>query len=92
MTAGKDSLDARRRRAIYRAWHRGTKEMDLLLGRYAAAVVTAMDEPELTSFEAFLALPDPDMERWITLAPGEAPPGAVGAFVLRLRQFHGLQD
>ncbi len=83
-------LYTRRRRAYYRAGHRGTKEMDWLLGRFAEAELGKMDMSELDAFEEFLALPDPDIEDWL-LTPGfPAPDGLAGEFVARLKQFHDL--
>ena len=83
-------LDAPRRRALYRAGHRGTKEMDWLLGRFAEAELGSMNDEELKSFEEFLALPDPDIESWL-LTPGTlAPDGLAADFVARLKQFHDL--
>lgn len=91
-----DALDSRRRRAIYRARHRGTKEMDLLLGRFADARLPGMSDVELKQFEELLALPDPELQRWL-LAPVAAPAAAggpeahaLGALVADLRRFHGL--
>ncbi len=52
----------RRRRALYRAQHRGTKEMDHLLGRFAEARLAEMDDAALGLFETLLALPDPDLQ------------------------------
>lgn len=63
-------LDARRRRAVFRAWHRGMKEMDLLLGRYAETHAAAMDAEELEEFEEMLQVLDRDLFKWFT---GEAP-------------------
>ena len=83
-------LSVRQRRALYRAAHRGTKEMDWLLGRFADATVGAMGEHELAAFEQLLELPDKDVERWILEAPEQKPDGPVGEFVARLRRFHGL--
>ncbi len=54
-----DDLEMRRRRAAYRASHRGTKEMDIMLGRYAEARLPGMQDDELDAFERLLALPDP---------------------------------
>jgi antitoxin CptB len=34
-----DGLDVRRRRILFRAWHRGMREMDLIMGRFADAVI-----------------------------------------------------
>lgn len=80
-----DGLEIRRKRALYRAHHRGTKELDLVLGRYASERVPTMDEARLAAFEQFLALPDPEIDQW--LRGGNAPEGIAGA-VADLRVFH----
>jgi antitoxin CptB len=83
------ALDQRRRRAAYRASHRGTKEMDWLLGRYAEAHLVAMEEPELARLERLLALPDPDLHAWIMTGNVEAE-NDLSELVARIRVFHGL--
>ncbi|MGH6916010.1 MAG: succinate dehydrogenase assembly factor 2, partial [Geminicoccales bacterium] len=60
-----DLSDARRKRLRYRAWHRGTKEMDLLLGRFADAQLAGMTPAQLDAFEALLCESDPDLYDWI---------------------------
>ena len=62
--AGED-LSLRRRRLRYRAWHRGTKEMDLLLGPFADARLEAMDEAELDRFETLIGEADTDLLKWL---------------------------
>lgn len=54
------ALAARRRKLMFRAWHRGTKEMDILLGGFAEAYIDEMSENELDAFEALLHIPDQD--------------------------------
>ncbi len=56
-----EDLAMRRQRAQYRAEHRGTREMDFLLGRFARARVGQMKDRELTCFEKLLTLPDPEL-------------------------------
>lgn len=63
-------IEARRRRARFRAWHRGMKEMDLLLGGYADAHVASMDGEELVAFEVLMEIVDRDLFKWLT---GEEP-------------------
>ena len=82
-------LDARRRRALWRASHRGTKEMDLMLGAYARAELARMDAARLARFEALLALPDPDLNAWI-LQPALIDGSDFSADIGALRRFHGL--
>jgi antitoxin CptB len=82
-------LETRRKRALYRAHHRGTKEMDFLLGRYSDATIPTLVDPELTRFEQFLSIPDPDLQKWF-LAP-EMLDGTDFADIVRaVRDFHGL--
>ena len=68
-----DGLDPRRKRALFRAWHRGTREMDLLLGRFADAYMDELSEPDLTDFEALMEVPDRDLFAWVT---GQEPVAA----------------
>ncbi len=84
-----DGLEIRRKRALYRANHRGTKELDLILGRYANERVAGMDEAKLLAFEQFLALPDTDIDQWIR---GFGAPDGAAASVADVRAFLGLED
>jgi len=61
-----DGLDPRRKRILFRAWHRGTREMDLLMGQYAEKAIDAMSNAELDLFEALIEVPDRDLFAWIT--------------------------
>ncbi len=65
-TAAAAPLDARRRRLLFRATHRGTHENDLMLGGFVRAHLAAFDAAELTALEALLDLPDPDLADWLT--------------------------
>ncbi len=76
---------ARRRRLKFRAWHRGMKEVDLILGRFADATVDTMDEAGLTAFEALLDEPDPAILAWVT---GEETPPGDAPFLQRLIAFY----
>lgn len=64
-TAAATSLEVRKRRARYRAEHRGTKELDLILGRFAAGFLAQASEAQLGAFEALLEEPDPLIARAI---------------------------
>ena len=61
-----DGLDPRRRRILFRAWHRGTREMDLLLGRFADAYIDSLSDADLASLEALMEVPDRDLFAWVT--------------------------
>ena len=60
------SLDVRRRRALFRAWRRGMREVDLLLGGFADAYIGKLDESDLAAFEALLEERDQDVLGWVT--------------------------
>ena len=62
-----------RKRLLWRATHRGIKEMDLLVGGYAHAHLAAMDEANLQEFTQLLELPDQDLLTWAT-GVVEVPP------------------
>lgn len=80
-------LDTRRKRAAFRAAHRGTKEMDWLLGRYADAKLDNMTEAELAQFEDLLAAPDPQLQTWI-MNVATIPDDRYAGLVRELRAFH----
>jgi len=63
-------IEKTRKRLHFRAWHRGTKESDLLLGRFADAHLADMNAEELADFEKVLDRIDPELMDWIT---GQAP-------------------
>ena len=65
--------DIRRRRLLFRCWHRGTQESDLVLGSFADRRLAGMDETQLERFEDLLDCPDPDLFEWIL---GGVPPPA----------------
>ncbi|RST86481.1 succinate dehydrogenase assembly factor 2 [Aquibium carbonis] len=64
------TLSIRRKKALYRAQHRGMREMDLLLGTFAAASLDQMSAAELDEFEGLLDILDADFLKWLT---GEEP-------------------
>ena len=75
-----DALEARRRRVRYRAWHRGTKEMDLVLGPFADAHVSAFGAAELDRLEAFMEAADTDLLKWVM--GQELPPAGIDTELL----------
>jgi|TARA_B100000900_G_scaffold242026_1_gene205815 antitoxin CptB len=54
-----------RKKILFRSWHRGTKEMDLVLGTYADNNLSSMSYDELMHFQSFLNLSDPDLYKWL---------------------------
>lgn len=59
-------LDPRRKKILFRAWHRGMREMDLIMGRFAEANLDRMDDQALDTFELLIEAPDRDLLAWIT--------------------------
>lgn len=58
-------FERRKKRARYRSWHRGQKEMDVVLGRFADTHLDNFDEDMLVHYEVVLDLPDPDLFSWL---------------------------
>ncbi|TPW33199.1 succinate dehydrogenase assembly factor 2 [Martelella alba] len=58
-------LEPRRRRMLFRCWHRGIREMDLILGQFAEERLETMDEATLDLFEMIMAEEDNDLINWI---------------------------
>ena len=66
-------LDPRRRRLVFRAHHRGTKEADLMIGRFVGSNIASFSLAELDELEAVLEHPDVDLADWLT-GRREIPP------------------
>ena len=80
-------LDPRRRRLLFQSWHRGIREMDLIMGRFADAEIGTLSESELTEFEALIEVPDRDLFKWFT-GEAETPSNYDTAVWRRVRAFH----
>ena len=89
-TRSSEGLDDRRKRLLFRCWHRGTREMDLILGRFADAEIGALTESELTELEQLLEIPDPDFYAAVT---GSQPPAqdVPGALFARIKAFRAVE-
>ena len=82
------SLDARRRRLLFRATHRGTYENDILLGRFVQRHIAAFDESEIAALEELLELPDNDLADWLT-GRSPIPPEVDTPLLRRIRDAAG---
>ena len=65
-TRSSDGLDVRRKRLLFRCWHRGTREMDLILGRFADSAIATLSSDELDQLEQLIEVPDPDLYAALT--------------------------
>jgi antitoxin CptB len=85
-----EGLDERRRKMLFRAWHRGLREADLILGRFADAHLATLDDGELAQFDRLLEAPTRDIVSWVM---GEFSPPAEDDTPLfrRLCDFYALK-
>ena len=80
-----ERLNGRRRRLLFRCRHRGIREMDLVLGRFADAHLAALNERELAELERWLEIPDQQIFAWVNGT--EAAPAEIDTVLFRrLRQ------
>jgi antitoxin CptB len=88
MGRSSNGLDDRRRKLLFRSWHRGTREMDLILGHFADTALSGLTQSEVDEYERLMDAPDPDLYAWIT---GEqpTPPAHDTDLLRRIRAFHG---
>jgi antitoxin CptB len=80
-----ESREVRQKRLRMRAWRRGIREMDLILGPYADAHLAAMSAEEIDAFAALLDEADLDMLPWVL--GQRAAPAVHAAMVARLAEF-----
>lgn len=87
----RERADVRRKRLLFRCWHRGTQESYLILGPFAQTYLARFDTDQLDRFEALLDCTDPDLFDWII--GGFAPPKEYDHDVMRLlRDFARRRD
>jgi antitoxin CptB len=86
-TRTSEGLDLRRRKLLFRAWHRGMREMDLIMGRFADSTLDALAEADLMEFERLMEVPDRDLLAWIT-GEADVPSNYDSALFRKLRDFH----
>jgi antitoxin CptB len=79
--------DERRRRLRYRAWHRGTREMDLVLGRFVDSELPGLNNSELAELESLMEAPDPELLAWV-LGQTTAPADFDTPMFRRIVEFH----
>ena len=65
-TRSSKNLDPRRRKILFRCWHRGIREMDIIMGEFADRHIDTLDDDQLDTLERILAVDDRDLIRWVT--------------------------
>jgi antitoxin CptB len=88
-TRSSGGLDDRRKRLLFRCWHRGTREMDLILGRFADAEIADLSDGDLAELERLIDVPDPDLYAALT---GDKPldPEFASALFDRIKAFRAV--
>jgi antitoxin CptB len=88
-TRSSDGLDDRRKRLLFRCWHRGTREMDLILGRFADAEISNLSDSDMAELERLIDVPDPDLYAALT---GDKPldPEYASALFDRIKAFRAV--
>jgi antitoxin CptB len=86
-----EGLDERRRKLLFRAWRRGVREMDLIVGRFADAHIEKFDTAGLDDFERLIEAPNAALYAWVI--GSEATPAEYDTAVLaELKAFHANTD
>jgi antitoxin CptB len=86
-TISSAGLDERRRRTLFRSWHRGMREMDILYGKFADSEIGRLSEAELDQFETLMDLPDRDVLMFLT-GEAETPDAYNTGLFHKLKDFH----
>jgi antitoxin CptB len=90
-TRSSDGLDVRRKRLLFRCWHRGTREMDLILGRFADAEIATLVDTDLDELERLIEVPDPDLYAAMT-GNRPLPSEYSGTLFARIQAFRPADD
>jgi antitoxin CptB len=88
-TRSSGGLDDRRKRLLFRCWHRGTREMDLILGRFADAEIAGLTDDELAELERLIEVPDPDLYAAVS-GNAELAPEYAGRLFDRIKAFRAV--
>ncbi len=82
--------DVRLRRLKFRSWHRGIKEMDLILGHFADSTLESLTDSELDQYEELIAVEDTTLYNWVTGRENVAPEHDTG-LLARIRTFNHMK-
>ncbi len=86
-TVSSEGLDPRRRRLLFRCWHRGIRETDLIMGGFADAHIATLTDAELTELERLIEVPDADLLNWV-IGEHATPPDYDTPLFRRMRDYH----
>jgi antitoxin CptB len=86
-TISSAGLDERRRRTLFRAWHRGMREMDIIYGKFADSEIAKLTDAELDQLDTLMDLPDRDVLMFIT-GEADTPTHYDTGLFRKLKDFH----
>ena len=81
-----EELSPARKRLLYRAMHRGFKEADIVVGKFAEANLAGFTPAEEAEFSRLLDVPDQDLFAWI-IGRAETPDNYRGPVMTRMQGF-----
>jgi antitoxin CptB len=81
LSATDGTIGIRRKKLLFRSWHRGIRELDLIFGTFADAAIETLDEGELDDYERLLNLPDTDLMDW--MLTGKPVPADIDSALIR---------
>jgi antitoxin CptB len=84
-----EGLDERRKKLLFRAWRRGVRETDLIVGRFADVYIDRFDEAALDDFERLIEVPNAELYHWVS-GEAQAPAEHDTAVLRDLKTFHTM--
>ena len=66
MARSSEGLDPRRRKLLFMCWHRGIRETDLIMGRFADVHIADLSDQEMADLERLCEQPDQNLLGWFT--------------------------
>lgn len=85
-----DDLALRKKRLLYRASHRGTQELDILIGGYVTAHLAGFDSPMLDRLETLLDTEETDLSAWL-MGQRPVPADVDSALIAAMRAYREQQ-
>jgi len=82
----REMLDERRRKLKFRAWRRGFREMDLLMGSFADAHLLGLSDDDVSEFERLLSTPDWEVYAWL-IGQKPVPDNFESSLLTRMMEF-----
>ena len=59
-----ETIEIKKKRLLFRSTHRGTREMDILLGDFFKSNMSDLNKEQLNEFEGLIEIPDDDLYNW----------------------------